>query len=53
LLKVVDALSPASRFASGLNCRQQQGDQDADDRDYHEQFDEGKRTRASLPKPSR
>ena len=28
LLQVVDALGPASSFASGLHCGQEQGDQD-------------------------
>jgi hypothetical protein len=46
---VVDALRAASGFAGGLNCRQQQGDQDANDRDDDEQFDERK-TGATAPR---
>src|SRR5207244_10622833 len=40
LFKVVDALGAPSRFACRLDGRQQKGDEDADDRDDHEQLDE-------------
>ena len=42
LLEIVLALRAARRFAGRLNRRQQQGDQDADDRDHDQQFDERK-----------
>jgi hypothetical protein len=41
LTQVVRALGTAARLARGLDSRQQQGDQDADDGDDHEQFDQG------------
>src|SRR5262249_32891042 len=40
LAEVVDALSAARGFARGLNCRQEQRDQNADDRDHDEQLNE-------------
>src|SRR4051812_14050748 len=43
LLQVVRALGPAGGFARGLNRRQQERDQNADDCDYDEQLDERKR----------
>ena len=42
LPEVVGALSAARSLAGRLNGRQQQRDQDADDRDHHQQFDERK-----------
>ena len=45
LLEIVGALRPPRRFARGLNRRQQQRHQHADDRDHHEQFDERKTRR--------
>ena len=41
LLQVVGALGTAGRLAGGLDGGQQQGDQDRDDRDHHQQFDQG------------
>lgn len=38
LLQVVDALCAAGGLASGLNSRQQQGDQDRDDGNDHRKF---------------
>src|SRR5207248_2571273 len=46
LLEMVAALRAASRFAGHLHRRQQQRDEDADDRDHHEQLHQGK-SRAS------
>src|SRR5438309_499856 len=40
LLKIVAALAAPSRFASGLNCRQQESHQDADDGDDDQQFNQ-------------
>jgi len=40
LLEVVDALHPPRGLAGGLHGRQEQGDQDANDRDHHEQLDQ-------------
>jgi len=42
LLHVVRALHPSRRLSCRLHGRKQQRDQDADDRDDHEQFHEGK-----------
>lgn len=42
LPEIIAALQPPGRFARGLDRRQQQPDQQADDRDYHQQFDERK-----------
>jgi hypothetical protein len=41
LLEAVDAIAAAGRFASGLDGRQQQGHQHADDGDHDQQLDEG------------
>ncbi len=41
LLQVVRALHAAGGFASGLNRREKQTDQNADDRDNDQQLDEG------------
>src|SRR5262245_28731024 len=49
LTKIVDALGPPSRFARGLNGRQKQSDQNADDRDDDKQFDERERSAVRLP----
>ena len=38
LLEVVLAVRPPNRFASGLNCWQQQADERADDSDHHQQL---------------
>jgi hypothetical protein len=48
LLEVVDALSPACRFAGGLDGGEQQPDQERDDADYHEELDERERTTSSF-----
>ena len=40
VLEIVYTLRPPRGFAGGLDCRQQQCDQDADDRDHHQQLDE-------------
>jgi hypothetical protein len=45
LLEVVAALHSAGGFAGGLHGRQEEGDQDADDRDHDQQLDQRKRTR--------
>ena len=42
LLNIVLASSPPRRFPRGLNGRQQQRDQDADDRDHHQKFNKRK-----------
>jgi len=42
LFQVVLALRPPCAFPGRLHCRQQEGDQDADDRDDHQQFNQGK-----------
>jgi hypothetical protein len=47
LLEVVLALGTASGLSRLLNRWQQQGDQDRDDRDHHEQLNEGKGPSAS------
>jgi hypothetical protein len=44
LAVVILALGVAGRFAGDGQCRQQQRYQDADDRDDHQQFDQGKTT---------
>ena len=41
LLQVVDALRPPGGLAGRLHGGQEQGDQDGDDRDHHQQFDQG------------
>ena len=38
--RLFDALRPPSCLACRLNRRQEQGDQNADDRDHDQQFDE-------------
>ena len=48
LLEVVDALAAAGRFARGLNRRQQECYENANDRDHHEQFDERKAANISF-----
>src|SRR5262249_4101325 len=40
LLEVVGALAPPRRLAGCLDGGEQQGDQDGDDRDYHQQLDQ-------------
>ena len=42
LAEVIGALCPPRCLAGGLNRRQQQGHQDADDRDHDQQFDKRK-----------
>ena len=42
LLEVVLARHSSCGFASCLDCWQQQTDQDANDRDHHQQFHQGK-----------
>jgi hypothetical protein len=42
LLEIINALSAAGRFACCLNCRQQQSDEDADDRNHNQQLDKRK-----------
>jgi hypothetical protein len=42
LLQVVAALRPAGRFAGGLDGGKQQGDEDRDNRDYHQQLNQRK-----------
>src|SRR5947209_14384591 len=44
LAKVIGALGAPSRFADGLNRRQEESNENSDDRDDHEQFDESKGT---------
>ena len=46
LLEVVAAAHAASRFSSCLNCWQKEADQDADDRDDHQQLDQRKTSSA-------
>jgi hypothetical protein len=41
LLQVVQALAATSRFACGLNCGKQKRHQNSNDRDDHQQFNEG------------
>src|SRR5262249_47923851 len=41
LLQIVLALRPSCCLAGLLNGRQQQGDEDSDDRDHHQQLDQG------------
>ena len=41
LLQIVGALRPAPGFPSGLDRRQQETDQHADDGDHHQQFNQG------------
>ena len=48
LLQIVFALSTTGSFASLLNGRQQQGDQNRNDGDYHQQFNERKRSDATV-----
>ena len=47
LLQIIDALGAPGCFASGLNGRQQEGHEDADDRDDNEEFDEREATTIS------
>jgi hypothetical protein len=47
LLEIVDALRPAGGLASGLDCGQQECDQDCNDGDHHQQLDKRERS-ASL-----
>jgi len=42
LAQIVDALAASSRLASCLNCRQEQGDENADDRNHDQQLDQRK-----------
>ena len=42
IVQIVRALGAAGRFPRRLDRRQQQGNQDADDRDDYQQFDERK-----------
>ena len=42
LFHVVGATSPPGSFTGLLNGGQQQADEHTDDRDHHQQFDEGK-----------
>jgi hypothetical protein len=49
LSHVVAATHPSGRFARGLNGRQQQADQNADDGDDHEQLHERKSTASLTP----
>ena len=42
LFEIVGALQTPGRLTRRLHSRQQQRDQDADDRNDHEQFDQGK-----------
>lgn len=42
LLEIVLALRPPGRLAGLLDRREEQSDEHADDRDDHEQFDQGK-----------
>jgi hypothetical protein len=42
LLEIIPALGTAGSLASGLNGRQQQRDEDADDRNHDQQLDQGK-----------
>ena len=42
LLEVVAALGPAGGFTGSLHRRQKQGDENADDRDDHQELDQGK-----------
>ena len=51
LPQIVRALRPAGRLAGGLNRRQQQRHQHADNRDHDEQFDERKAVAASHERP--
>ena len=48
LLQIVSTLGPAGRLAGRLHRRQEQGDQNADDRDHDQQFDEGKPPRKRI-----
>lgn len=48
LFQMVAALHPSRRFASCLDGRQQQGNQDANDRNDHEQFNEGETSGALM-----
>ena len=42
LLEIIRALHTPRRFPRRLNCGEQQPDQNTDDRDNHQQLDEGK-----------
>src|SRR5262249_27356893 len=48
LLEVVLALGARGSLAHLLNCRQEQADQDRNDRDHHEEFDQGERGRSTF-----
>jgi hypothetical protein len=41
LLEIVRALGTPGRFSGGLNRRKEESDEDADDRDDHQQLDQG------------
>jgi hypothetical protein len=47
LLDVVGALGAPGGLSGGLDPRQQQPDQNADDGDHHQQFDQRKTTQGS------
>jgi hypothetical protein len=51
LLEVVHALDPPRCLAGGLDRRQQQRNQDADDRDDHQQLDQGETSSAAHGQP--
>ena len=44
LLEIVAAAHSSGSFPGSLNCWEQQADQNADDRDNHQQFNEGETT---------
>jgi hypothetical protein len=44
LLEIIGTLNPRCRGSDFLNGRHKQADQDANDRDHHQEFDQGKGT---------
>jgi hypothetical protein len=52
LLQVVAALRPPRRLPRCLHCRQQQGHQDANNRNDNQQLNESKATPAAASGPS-
>jgi hypothetical protein len=51
LTHIVDALGTPGGFTGGLDSRQQQGHQDADDGDHHQQLNERKTVRLAFRTP--
>jgi hypothetical protein len=49
LFQIIPTLGLATGLACRLNCRQQEGNKNADDGDNHQQLDEGKSPNGATP----